>query len=53
MSRTISHNKYTTPDLKARLSKLARMRQKYNEFLVLDMWYEELPIRRKARKTAA
>lgn len=52
MSRTKRHDKYTEHQPKTKRSRLSNIKQKYSEFLMIDMWYEELPIIRKSERKA-
>lgn len=52
MSRTIRHDSQTDIKPKSKHNRLTNMKRKYADFLMVDMWYEELPIVRKASRKA-
>lgn len=47
MSGTVRYDKETASKPKVKQSRFAGIKQKYADFLMVDMWYDELAMSRK------
>lgn len=50
MSRTIRYNTQSDSKPRVKQDKFAGLKRKYADFLMIDLWYEELPITRKSAR---
>ena len=50
MSRTIRYDKQSDSKPKVKQDRFAGLKRKYADFLMVDLWYEELPINRRSTR---